>query len=292
VHALQNHDELTLGLAHFEAHAEDHFAFHGRQLSGHELREQVQREMYDKLIAPHGAPYNLKFGDGVASTSATVAAAAMGIRDISALTPAQVSGIRQRHLLLAFYNAMQPGVFALSGWDLVGALTLPADQVRARLADGDTRWINRGAYDLIGSNPGAMSSAAGMPRAVALYGSLPQQLADPQSFASQLARLLKARAALKLAAAKLIDVPAVQAPGLLVLVHELPEGAGKEVTAINFSDHPVDETVTIAGTAGQKVSDAMDPQGGELMVGAGGRLTLHLDAVQGRAWRIGGKEAP
>ena len=288
VHALQNHDELTLGLAHFEAHAEDHFAFHGQQLTGRELRDQVRREIYDRMIAPKGAPYNLKFGDGVASTSATVAAASLGITDISALSPTQIASIRQRHLLLAFYNAMQPGVFALSGWDLVGALTLPADQVRARLADGDTRWINRGSYDLIGANPGAKASAAGLPRAVALYGPLPQQLTDPQSFASQLARILKARAALKLAAGKLIDVPAVQAPGLLVLVHELPDGAGKEITAVNFSDHAVDETVTITGAAGQRALDVLDSQASASVVGAGGRLTLHLDAVQGRAWRIGG----
>jgi hypothetical protein len=74
---------------------------------------------------------------------------------------AQIDKIKRLHLLLAFYNAFQPGVFALSGWDLVGALTLPADSVRERLADGDTRWINRGAYDLIGSNPRATRSSAG-----------------------------------------------------------------------------------------------------------------------------------
>ena len=27
------------------------------------------------------------------------------------------------------FNALQPGVFALSGWDLCGMLTLPADEV-------------------------------------------------------------------------------------------------------------------------------------------------------------------
>ena len=34
--------------------------------------------------------------------------------------------IQRAHLLLAMYNAMQPGVFALSGWDLVGAAVDPA----------------------------------------------------------------------------------------------------------------------------------------------------------------------
>ena len=288
IHALQNHDELTMGLAHFAVHADESFEFRGGKVSGKELRELVHREMYGKLIGER-APYNLKFGDGVASTTATVAAAALGIRDISALQPAQVDQIRRLHLLLAFYNAMQPGVFALSGWDLVGALTLPANEVRARLADGDTRWINRGAYDLIGSNPKAQSSAAGLPRAVALYGSLPAQLAKRDSFASQLARLLKARAALKLYAARLIDVPAVHAPGLLVLVHELPDNAGIEVTAINFGAQAVDETVAVKGAASAATAlDVLDPQTPGVTLGADGALRLHLDGYQGKALRIGG----
>jgi trehalose synthase len=288
IHALQNHDELTMGLAHFAVHADESFDFRGGKVSGKELRELVHREMYGKLIGER-APYNLKFGDGVASTSATVVAAALGIRDISALKPAQVDQIRRLHLLLAFYNAMQPGVFALSGWDLVGALTLPADAVRARLADGDTRWINRGAYDLIGSNPNARASAAGLPRAVALYGSLPAQLAKRDSFASQLARLLKARAALKLYAARLIDVPAVRAPGLLVLVHELPDNASLEVTAINFGAQAVDETVAVKGAAAAATAlDVLDPQAPGVTLGADGALRLHLDGYQGKALRIGG----
>jgi trehalose synthase len=288
IHALQNHDELTMGLAHFIGHADESFAFRGGQLTGKQLRDLVQREMYGRLIGQH-AHYNLKFGDGVACTSATVIAASLGITDISALKAADVAKIRRLHLLLAFYNAMQPGVFALSGWDLVGALTLPAAAVRERLADGDTRWINRGAYDLLGSNPQALRSAAGMPRAVALYGSLPQQLKRSDSFASQLARLLKARASLHLDAARLSDVPSVEAKGLLVLVHELPQNAGLEITAINFGERPVDEAVLIRGAApDSKAIDVFDPQAPMLDVGAGGSLRLHLNAFEGKALRIKG----
>ena len=43
------------------------------------------------------------------------------------------------------FNALQPGVFALSGWDLCGMLTLPADEVAELLESGDTRWIHRAA---------------------------------------------------------------------------------------------------------------------------------------------------
>jgi trehalose synthase len=288
VHALQNHDELTGGMADFGGrHANDLFPFHGGQTSGAQLRDMVHQAMYTQLMGER-APYNLKFGNGVASTSATVITATLGIRDISNLTPAQVENIKRLHLLLAFFNAMQPGVFALSGWDLVGALTLPASQVRERLADDDTRWINRGAYDLLGSSPKATRSAAGLPRAVALYGSLPQQLGDPASFASQLGRLLKVRAELKLYAAHLADVPQVKSPGLLVLVHELPDNGGLEVTAINFGNQAVDEAVAIHGaSAGSKALDVLEPHAPALEVAAGGSLRLHLEPYAGKVLRIG-----
>ena len=288
VHALQNHDELTLGLAHFGAHANERFAFRGRYLTGRDLQASIRREMYARLTGA-AAPYNLKFGDGIASTTATIITATLGIRDLAHLTPADVGRVKRLHLLLAFYNAMQPGVFALSGWDLVGALTLSAESVRARLADGDTRWINRGAYDLLGTNPQAQRSGAGLPRAVALYGPLPAQLRDPQSFASQLARMLSARARMKLYAATLLDVPDVKAKGLFVLVHELPEHGGIEISAVNFSNQPIDETVLIrAAPAHARARDALDPRAPAIEVAGDHRLRLKLGPYEARALAVSG----
>jgi len=287
IHALQNHDELTMGMAHFTgAHQDELFAFRGQQLPGKRLRAIVHEEMFSRLIGAR-APYNLQFGDGVACTTASLITATLGLGDISKLTPADVQRVQRLHLLLAFYNAFQPGVFALSGWDLVGALTLPAAAVRERLADGDTRWINRGAYDLLGSNPQATRSQAGLPLAVALYGPLPEQLKRSDSFASRLARMLKVRADLRLYAARVLDVPSVRAQGLLVLVHELPQDAGIEVTAINFGREPVDESVIIHGAAaGAKALDVLDPKAGTLAVAEGGSLRLQLGAFEGKALRI------
>lgn len=287
IHALQNHDELTGGLAQFGGkHANDLYPFRGRQISGAELRDLVHGEIYRTLMGAN-APYNLKFGGGVSSTTATVITARLGLKKIYALKSRDIERIERLHLLLAFFNAMQPGVFALSGWDLVGALTLPAASVRERLADGDTRWINRGAYDLLGTNPHAMRSAAGLPRAVSLYGPLPEQLKNPSSFASRLARILKVRADMRLYAGRLDDVPSVQTKGLFVLVHSLPDGAGREITAINFSDEPVEEAVQIQGAeAGFKVIDAMDAAAPALEISTGGQLHLKLGPFEGKAMRI------
>ena len=86
------------------------------------------------------------------------------------------------------FNALQPGVFALSGWDLTGMLTLDAAAVADLIRDGDTRWINRGAHDLIGIENPTQRRWGRLPVGRSLYGTLPEQLHDPGSFASRLAR--------------------------------------------------------------------------------------------------------
>lgn len=287
IHALQNHDELTLELVHFwTLHAEDEFTFHGRTWRGADLRDEIRAQMYAAISGPK-APYNLPFvTNGVASTTASIVAAALGITDLGALSEEQVQQIQQGHLLLCMYNAFQPGVFALSGWDLVGALPVAADEVAHLMMDGDTRWIHRGAYDLMGVDPTASGSTAGLPRARALYGSLPAQLAEPTSFARQLQHLLDVRERYRIYQARQIDLPAVQEPGLLVMVHELPEGFGTQVTALNFSRQPVAEQVQIAGAAGD--SRVLDMLSEHYLhpLSATAQLSVTLEPYAGKSYLI------
>lgn len=284
VHALQNHDELTLELVHFwTLHNADRFTLGGRSLSGGELREQIRATMYDRLTGDN-APYNLRFvTNGVACTTASVAAAALGIRDLDAIGLEEIAAIRDAHLLLVLYNAFQPGVFALSGWDLVGALPLPPDAVAGLMADGDTRWINRGAYDLLGVAPEATGSHAGLPRARAFYGALPDQLRDPESFASRLRHLLDLRRRYRIYESRQLAVPAVQAPGLLVMVHALPDGLGTEITAINFGGAPVDEAVRLEGAGAGILQELLS---GALLGEFDGTLRIELGPRQGKAYLI------
>src|SRR5205085_7920817 len=118
--------------------------------------------------------------------------------------------------------AMQPGVFSLSSWDLVGALPILEDSVADRVDDGDFRWINRGGVDLMGANPDAEESEFGLQRAETLYGSLPEQLDDPDSFVSQLQRMLKARKKYRIAEGKLLAVPEVAKLSVFILVMQPP----------------------------------------------------------------------
>lgn len=179
-------------LVHFwTAHANTMFTFQGQTWPGAVLREHIRDTMYEKLSGEH-APYNLRFvTNRISSTTTSVAAAALGIRELDSLTEQNIDDIRQVHLLLVMYNALQPGVFALSGWDLVGALPLPFAEVEERMGDGDTRWIQRGAYDLADADPNATSSSDVLPKARCLYGSIVSQLRDEKSFASQLSRILR-----------------------------------------------------------------------------------------------------
>jgi len=285
IHALQNHDELTLELVHFwTGHNNDIFSYRDRQIKGSELRDDVRREMQEALLAPK-APYNLKASNGVSCTTASLCAAALGIRDIKSLTGEEKDKIKRLHLLLVMYNAFQPGVLALSGWDLVGALTLPGDSVKELLADGDTRWINRGAYDLMGVNKGAAKSPTGLPRAESLYGTLPEQLKDPDSFASTLKSFLKAREHCRIAEAELLPLPDVKSKSLLVMVSRLPDRKGFAVTALNFGKTAVEESVVLGEPKSGTVTGLLpDTESGSL--GSKGELGIKLAPYEGRVYLV------
>jgi hypothetical protein len=87
-----------------------------------------------------------------------------------------------------------------------------------------------------------------MPRGRSLYGPLPAQLDDPDSFASRLARIIEVRRELGVATASQVDIPDVADPAMLVMVHRLDDGdptieAPIQVTVLNFSPEPVEGTV-------------------------------------------------
>ena len=291
VHDLQNHDEITYQLVQLDHRGDDTFTIGGRDILGRQLRERILREMRARAAGP-AAPYNKLYRpaeDGVATTFAGFIAAALDIRDPYHATPEQVAQIKRAHLLLAHFNAMQPGVFSLSSWDLVGALPLPGDAVADRMQDGDYRWINRGGVDLLGRNPDADRSAFGLPRARTLYGPLPDQLKDPDSFVSRLKRMLAAREEHNLALGELLAVPEPASPAACVLVLRLPGRPRLAVTALNFGREPIEEPVDLADLKGIEPDhlrgrDALDivadrPAG---RVGDDGRLTIRLEPLGGR----------
>ena len=298
VHGLQNHDELTYELVHWATrHGEDLYKFRGEEITGGQLAEVVRAELTESLTGT--ADFNRVFTqNGIACTSTSLIAATRGLARLDDVTESEIPAIRDAHLLLCAYNAWQPGVFALSGWDLVGMLTVPSDEVADLVAAGDTRWIERGAHDLLDVDPAATRSAAGMPRGRALYGPLPAQLDDPASFASRLAGILDLRREHGIATATQVDIPEVAHAGMLVLVHRLDNGdaeanAPMQVTVLNFSAEAVEGTVrsehlvpqsevTNAAT-GETVGRVDDLQSFSVSLPAYGAMFLVLEPVESDA---------
>jgi trehalose synthase len=291
VHGLQNHDELTYELVHWASHRDEKYRFRLREVPGAQLAEEIRADLADQITG--SVDYNRIFTqNGIACTSASLIAATRGFATLDAITDADVPAIRDAHLLMCAYNAWQPGVFALSGWDLTGMLTVPADEVADLVATGDTRWIARGAHDLLGVDPDATRSAAGMPRGRSLYGPLPAQLDDPESFASRLARIIAVRRELGVATASQVDIPDVADPAMLVMVHRLDDGdptvdAPIQVTVLNFSAEPVEGTVhsahlvpladVVSAETGATIGQVDDLLSFEVSLPAYGALFLTLE---------------
>ncbi|MCO1653605.1 maltose alpha-D-glucosyltransferase [Pseudonocardia humida] len=292
VHALQNHDELTYELVHWSTgHRDDVYTFRGRAVTGAELADTVRRDLCERLTGP-AAAYNLIFTtNGIACTTATVIAATLGLADLDAVDDEARARIMRVHLLLAMFNALQPGVFALSGWDLCGMLTLHPSEVATLLEHGDTRWIHRSAHDLMGVAPDATRSPAGIPRGRSLYGPLPEQLADETSFARQLQAILAVRDRYGIPTGSQVDVPDVPDPGLLVLVHELPDPEQLHLSVLNFSDRPISTSVTSAHLPpGAEVTD-MFTERRVATVDAGHGVPVVLEPHQGHALLVRRPEA-
>ena len=249
IHALQNHDEITYELVHFQEHADTLFDYRGKQVSGAKIRNSIQAEMEVYATTPR-APYNQLSGNGLCTTSAGLAAAALNIQNPYQANDQEKANIQKAHVLMVMYNAFLPGVFAISGWDLVGALPLPVDSIKELVKDGDYRWINRGAYDLMDVNSKAKLSNTKLPKATSLYGSLPEQLKKPGSFVSQLKNILALRKKYQVHIGQVIDIPVTKDKGLFIMINKLPDNQGFLVTALNFGQKKIMENVKVRGPEG------------------------------------------
>jgi maltose alpha-D-glucosyltransferase/alpha-amylase len=290
IHDLQNHDEITFQL--FEVGSHGDFQYEGQNLNGGQLKNQILQAMRTK-VAGSAAPYNMLYRpqqDGVATTYAGFIAPALGVQDPYHATPEQVALIQRGHVLVAHANAMIPGVFGLSAWDLVGALPIPASSVPNNLtAGGDWRWINRGSVDLMGTNPASTQSPFGLPKAQALYGSLPDQLKSSNSFASQIMKMLAARKQYRIGEGTMLSVPPVSDKSVCVLVMKLPDSKlaitalnyGRGGTAVQVDLTQVPPGIQSSSVAGQTATDVIAGQSSGTVSG-NGQLTVNLDSLSGK----------
>ncbi|MET0357964.1 MAG: maltose alpha-D-glucosyltransferase, partial [Pararhizobium sp.] len=95
------------------------------------------------------------------------------------------------------------------------------------------------------------------------------------------------REAYGFAASRQVMIPDTTTPGLLVMVHELPDGRGTQVTALNFGDTALEEVIVLPNVTPGPVVDMI----GETIEGdlqEDGALTISLEPYEGLALRIVG----
>jgi len=237
VHALQNHDDLTYELVHlWTVHKNDDYTFKGKLIKGLELRDIIRTELASSLTGDN-APYNALFTtNGIACTTTSLIAASLGVNNLDNIDSHTINLIKKIHILLVMFNGLQPGVLALSGWDLCGSLTLDKDQVKDFIgSDEDNRWISRGGYDLLGYQPASNETSAGIPLARALYGPINEQLKDNNSFVNNLKAIIDIRKKYQIDIAEQIEILDSEDNAILGLVHRLGYSDQLQITLLNFS---------------------------------------------------------
>jgi len=191
VHVLQPFDRYACDWAEFICSPKKKFLYYDEQLTGEALRHRLLSEDAAKLGGDH-------FPE---CTWMGYCAAALGIQDFEKHS----EDIAEAHLLLAFFYAMQPGVFSFSVSDLLGVFP------------GQKK-----SLDLMGLNQGT------------LYSCLPNQFKNCRSFALRMKQLLRVRADQALDSADLIGVPKTNNRGVLILVHRMRDTRFVQILAINF----------------------------------------------------------
>ncbi|HTK75632.1 MAG TPA: hypothetical protein VL371_10275, partial [Gemmataceae bacterium] len=131
-----------------------------------------------------------------------------------------------------------------------------------------------------GANERATTSAIGLPRAKTLYGPVPEQLRDFDSFASRLKSMLAARRQYRVAEGELLAVPEPKSPGVCALILKLPDHP-LAVTVLNFGREDADDVIELppSPTPGPW-TDIFTGRPGNATNEAG-RLRVHIPALSG-----------
>lgn len=185
VHALQPFDAFSCDWAELLLHPKRKYTYYDEVLTGEALRHRLLKEDL------------LRLGNNPMNTWPGLCTTALRLKDLEK----QREDVTELHLLLAFFYAMQPGVFSFSVSDLVGA-------------------VDKQKLNLMGSNE------------TTLYASLPGQINNGKSFASQLRKILAIRRDTGIANGELIAIPRTQHPGLMLLVHQ--QKGMLQLLAVNF----------------------------------------------------------
>jgi trehalose synthase len=279
MHSLQSHDNFGYSFSDLSKYFDRKYKYNNEMLSGKKIEALVQVDMKKVM------PYVKGSGSSICTTYVGLFASRMQIEDIYNMTPQEKEKILKGMILVTLYSAMQPGIIDISGWDLVGALPVSVDNksIEKYIKQGDYRWLNRGAYDLMGYDIEAKESSEGIPKPPALFGSLPEQLKDSNSYVSHLKYILTVREKYKIPLSKMVLVPETDNNGVVVMVNLLPDKSTYQITALNFGDKTVIEKINLGdlNINGNKVQNLMSGAN-ENDVTEKGILNISIDPWAGK----------
>jgi trehalose synthase len=275
IHGMQTQDEISLSLKPLEKKENKIIEYNNKKILGKNLIEKIKKEITSPLIASDYIAFNRK---GLCTTMASICASSLGIKDIYSMSIEEKKRVQACHLLLTFFNAMQPGVFAISGWDMVGALPLPPPDLTSLDNINDTIWSHRGAYDLMGD---ADKSSFDIPPAPTLYGNIVDQLKDPTSFVSELKKILKVRKIYNLYQAELLAIPRVKNKQAYIALYRLPSTGNIQMTALNFGLDPIEEEIIYDELKDTIAINLLKTQS-EAKVSSSKKFTVTIDGLEGK----------
>lgn len=208
------------------------------------------------------------------STQAGLAALTLGLDATSAARPEHAAAMRRTVLLLLSFRVGLPGLTFVSPQDMTGALNLPQPPAGMPGSMGSVPlWDER------------LGATGGVPPAPLAFGALGRQWADRQSFAHELAALLRARRDAGLAGGRVVSI--FSGPSGCVGVLSALPGGGYWLLAANFSS----KGQRLACALPAPARGARDIQNGQSLPVQGRTVELDLDARQSRHVLLVGQAA-
>lgn len=186
--------------------------------------KEAQRVTYGAtLSSPKGEDKPPLSGRQLNTTSAGVAALALGAGNAGAVRQEMVPQIRDGHYLQISIKAMLPGIFMLSGQDLAGSLPLSWYAMTENAAEWDNALASRGGYALTQTVQDTAVTIQGIPRVKGVYETADAQILDDGSFIGKLSALLGIRTTYNVANARLHGRFETTEPGAFAYALVLPQ---------------------------------------------------------------------
>lgn len=237
-----------------------------------ELRQDAQKEIRQVVYA---ASLNSPRGDDkpplqknhLYTTPAGIAALALGAGNAHSVTAEMEALVRDGHFLQVFIRAMLPGLFMISGQDMVGTLPLSWYSMTDSAEGWDISHSSRSAMAYTQSVPESAVTSLGVPRARTLYSTPDIQLLEDNSFIARLSEVLAIRSSYGVSNGTLYGRFETTAPGCFAFAVVLPSPGESGQDSLHSPDafpqkaqaqipayNPDDEAVIGASAATRKPS--------------------------------------